>query len=72
MLFSGQIRAGSRLWIAPVDGSAFGLTPGGADCLEVAQEVIAVARVLGHPIPDSAGEHEIRRTLEMGPIVPQP
>ncbi|MFO1460040.1 MAG: 2-dehydropantoate 2-reductase [Verrucomicrobiota bacterium] len=33
---------------------------------EVMQEVIAVARVLGHPIPDSRVEHEIRRTLEMG------
>lgn len=33
---------------------------------EVMQEVIAVARALGHSIPDSRADHEIQRTLEMG------
>lgn len=33
---------------------------------EVMQEVIAVARALGHPLPDSRADDEIRRTLEMG------
>ncbi|MBN8247128.1 MAG: 2-dehydropantoate 2-reductase, partial [Verrucomicrobia bacterium] len=30
------------------------------------QEVIATARALGHPIPDSQADEEIRRTREMG------